>query len=74
MAGPLTGGFLFHGGHFWDKDYALTHMQTIIDGPDGPVRVQLDINALEAIGVPEPASAMLLLFGMTVVMVLRRRS
>jgi hypothetical protein len=73
MAAPV-GGFLFHGGHPWDKAYAMTHMQTDVLGPDGLVRVQLDLNALEAIGVPEPASAMLLLVGMTAVAVLRRRS
>jgi hypothetical protein len=73
-AAPV-GGFLFHGGHFWDKAYALSDMQTVVPGPQGPVRVQLDINALEAIGrVPEPASAMLMLIGMAAVAALRRRS
>jgi hypothetical protein len=72
-AAPV-GGFLFHGGHLWDKAYAIAAMQTIVPGPDGPLRVQLDLDALEAIaGTPEPSSVVLVLFGMTAGCAVRRR-
>ena len=40
--------FLHHGGHLWDRDWALANMQS-----DGR---QLDINALEVASIPEPGS------------------
>lgn len=44
--------FLFHGGHLWDRDWALVNMRS-----DGR---QLDINALEAAAVvPEPGTFVL---------------
>jgi hypothetical protein len=71
VAAPV-GGFLFHGGHLWDKAYALANMRTLVPGPDGLVAAMLDLNALEAVGVPEPASAVLVLLGLTAVGSLRR--
>lgn len=53
--GPVSAGFLFHGGHFWDHAYTIGAMG--IAGVD--VRAYVDINALEAIGelvVPEPST------------------
>lgn len=45
-------GFFFHGGHAWDKDYALESLVYSTEAGDGVV----DINALEAVGaVPEPS-------------------
>lgn len=58
-----VGGFLFHGGHLWNKAYALGNLQTAVVINDVTTFAQLDINALEAVGVPEPASAVLLMFG-----------
>jgi hypothetical protein len=52
-------GFLRHGGHDWDKDYALAALSYSADGGTGV----LDINALEAVAVPEPAALVLLLLG-----------
>jgi len=52
--------FLRHGGHVWDKAYALANLQ--IMNPDGHLAI-IDINAIEAIGevvVPEPTTALLL--------------
>jgi hypothetical protein len=45
--GPTTRSFLSHGGHLWDHDWTLENMVT------GEGR-QLDVNALEAVSVPEP--------------------
>jgi hypothetical protein len=53
-------GFLSHGGHLWDKAYALANLITIA----GTNLVQHDINAIEAVAdVPEPASLLLVLLG-----------
>ncbi|MEM8678161.1 MAG: hypothetical protein AAGF97_02295 [Planctomycetota bacterium] len=55
MPGAPVGGYVVHGGHIWDKAYALSSMVTSVMLPTGAmVDVQLDINAIEAIGVPEP--------------------
>lgn len=54
--------FLIHGGHAWDKLYALTNLRTLPPTgiPDG--RVVIDIDALEAIvQVPEPSAVLLAL-------------
>lgn len=48
-----TREFLFHGGHLWDRDWALANMKF--------GQRQMDINALEAVSVPEPATAVLVL-------------
>ena len=55
MPGAPVGSFLTHGGHVWDKAFALASMVTSVTTPaGGVVDVQLDVNAIEAIGVPEP--------------------
>ncbi len=61
VAAPV-GSFLVHGGHTWDKAYALANMVASIPVAGGPVvDVQLDLNALEAVSaVPEPLSVSLL--------------
>jgi hypothetical protein len=73
--GPGSVGFLSHGGHLWDKTYALANLGTLIGG--GTVearRVQHDINAIEAVGdVPEPASFVLVLLGLAAVAGFRTR-
>lgn len=56
--------FLPHGGHLWDKAYALTAFN--VGGSQTPHI--LDVNAIEAVGafsVPEPASMALLMLGAT---------
>jgi hypothetical protein len=74
VAAPV-GNYLFHGGHLWDKAYALTHMTTVLMGPEGqPVKAQLDLNALEAVGSPEPTSALLMLIGVLAISCFARRS
>lgn len=64
--GSPIGQFLVHGGHTWDKAYALANMVAHITPPEGaPIDVQLDLDALEAVsGVPEPGSIVLLLAGL----------
>ncbi len=56
--------FLSHGGHVWDKGYALSSLALAGPDLDNAFGV-IDINALEAIGttpeVPEPAGAVILL-------------
>lgn len=60
--GPTGAKFLAHGGHLWDKAYALSDLAlppTLVGG-----NAVIDINAIEAISqdvVPEPTSAILLL-------------
>lgn len=72
--GAPVGGFLQHGGHLWDKAYALANFttQVIIDG-ESTADAVLDLNALEAIGIPEPASITLLLLGLATLPGRRRR-
>jgi hypothetical protein len=67
--------FLVHGGHVWDKAYALSDLAlpaALVNG-----LAVIDINAIEAISeqvVPEPTSAMLLLVaGMGLALTARRR-
>jgi hypothetical protein len=67
-----SAGFLHHGGHDWDKAYALGNLAVITDLVTGVV----DINALEAVAVeaiPEPATAMLLVVGCVLIVLNRRR-
>ncbi|MGL4514195.1 MAG: hypothetical protein ACRCT8_13980 [Lacipirellulaceae bacterium] len=64
--------FLGHGGHVWDKAYALTNLRVLppVGSPNGIVVV--DVDALEAIvQVPEPAAGLLVAFAAGVA--LRRR-
>lgn len=49
-------GFLYHGGHFWDREWALSNM--VSDGR------QFDINALEVASVPEPTTCVLAFIAM----------
>lgn len=65
---PGLASFLEHGGHFWDKRYALENMITVMDVIIGDeiifdAVVQLDVNAIEAVAenfvVPEPSTAAL---------------
>jgi hypothetical protein len=55
-------GILLHGGHLWDKAYALADMTTAMS-LDGQQRIiQHDLNALEAVAdVPEPGAWLLAL-------------
>ncbi len=67
-------GFLHHGGHPWDKGYALSDMVALLPGATGGiVPVQLDLDALEAISSPEPTSMALLMLGLAAVAGVRRR-
>lgn len=56
--GPAGTTFLYHGGHLWDKAYALSDLALSPDMINGG-RAVIDINAIEAVSetvVPEPAS------------------
>jgi hypothetical protein len=66
-------GYLTHGGHIWDKPNAVANMAMIVAGAEGPLRVQLDINALEANVAPEPTSLMLVIVAMIGVLGARGR-
>ncbi len=66
--------FLEHGGHLWDKTYAMTAFDVWFDDQDN--FGVLDINAIEAISqgvVPEPSGIMLLLLGSVGIGCRRRR-
>ena len=68
--GPAS--FLAHGGHLWDKAYALTAFN--VGGPNTPH--VLDVNAIEAVGefaVPEPASMTIALMGISACLGRRNR-
>lgn len=69
--------YLRHGGHVWDQDYALKSLVVTPNLLDGAYGV-LDINAIEAVGalvVPEPGSAVLAsLCGASLALVRRRRN
>lgn len=77
---PGLASFLNHGGHLWDKNYALLNMTTLLtillDNEEFEVTVQLDIDGIEAVPeatvVPEPSTALLLLIG-TAALARRRR-
>ena len=69
--------FLDHGGHLWDKAYAMSDL-SFLSLPESLVNghAVIDINAIEAISqavVPEPTSAILLLTGIGLVLTRRRR-
>ena len=66
-----VGTFLAHGGHLWDKAFGLTSMTATLMTPAGVVDVQLDVNAIEAIGIPEPAGGSVWL--LLAILVWRRR-
>lgn len=70
---PSGVSFLDHGGHLWDKGYALASLG--LGSPSSPNGYGvIDINAIESIaGVPEPAGAALLAMGMTAIVAMRRR-
>jgi len=68
--GPAS--FLSHGGHLWDKGYALFAFN--VSGPQNPHI--LDVNAIEAVGefsTPEPASLTLAVLGFTACLKRRNR-
>ena len=67
--------FLDHGGHVWDKAYALGSLSVFDPNMIDTMGV-IDINAIEAIGqrpIPEPVGATLLLGGMATMAVMRWR-
>lgn len=67
-------GFLVHGGHVWDKAYALSNMISLAAVAGGNLNVQHDLNALEAVAdVPEPAGLMLGVFSLSFIVAKRRR-
>lgn len=74
MEGNGSVTFLDHGGHSWDKGYALASLRVgSAGGPDNFNGV-IDINAIEAIaGVPEPAGVAMLGAGMWAIVAMRRR-
>lgn len=57
--------FLFHGGHLWDRDWAMANMKMDTR--------QLDINALEVAAIPEPTSAALIGMATLAILGLGRR-
>jgi hypothetical protein len=68
--------YLVHGGHTWDRAYALANLVTDIDVMGSTLRTQLDINAIEAVGeavVPEPSTVVLMVVGLFGVAAVRRR-
>lgn len=69
MYGDGTGGFLSHGGHLWDRNYALTSLG--FDMGNGLTGV-IDIDALEAVAAPEPSGLLLILLA-TICLGARRR-
>ncbi len=60
LGGDGTISFLAHGGHVWDKSYALAEL-SVLDPFGNNLNGVIDINAIEAIAsIPEPAAAALL--------------
>ena len=65
----VLAGYLSHGGHDWDHAYALASMKDAATGR------QFDINAIEALSVPEPSGLAIAPFaGLFLTSVLRRRA
>ncbi|MEN0109719.1 MAG: PEP-CTERM sorting domain-containing protein [Planctomycetota bacterium] len=69
-----TASFLSHGGHLWDKAYALGALRV----PDaiGTEGIVIDINGIAGIGaapIPEPAAFGLLGMGFAAMVAMRRR-
>ncbi len=62
--------YLTHGGHVWDKQFAEKFLQLQV----GNEFVQLDLNALEAVAAPEPATVVLTGLGIVGVITFARRS
>lgn len=64
--------FLSHGGHDWDKAYALGSLGVV--GPNGDAFGVIDINGIETVaGVPEPAGVAMLATGLYAMVAMRRR-
>ncbi len=61
--------YLTHGGHVWDKQFAEQFLQLQVGGD----LVQLDLNALEAVGTPEPSTVVLAGLGIVGVVAFGRR-
>jgi hypothetical protein len=69
--GPITAGFLFHGGHFWDHAYALSDLRIV----GANALAFIDINGIEAVGelvVPEPSTIAVTLVGVAMMSTRRR--
>lgn len=69
--GPITAGFLFHGGHFWDHAYALSDLRIV----GANALAFIDINGIEAVGelvVPEPSTTAVTLIGVAMLFTRRR--
>ena len=67
--------FLDHGGHLWDKAYAVAELSLAGDLIDNG-RAVIDINAIEAVGakvVPEPTSLAMLGMAVAGLIALRRK-
>lgn len=63
--------FLSHGGHDWDKKYALGSLR--VRGPNDTFGV-IDVNGIETIaGIPEPAGVAVLVTGLAAMVAMRRR-
>jgi len=69
-AGGPAAGYLFHGGHFWDHAWTLDNMAYFDDIEQ--VWLQLDVDAIEAVSIPEPTALMMI--GLGAMGLLRRRS
>lgn len=68
---PGSASFLTHGGHDWDKAYALGALRVL--GPNDSFGV-IDVNGIESIaGVPEPTAVTLLGAGLYAMVAMRRR-
>ncbi|MCC7474016.1 MAG: PEP-CTERM sorting domain-containing protein [Pirellulales bacterium] len=75
LNGAGATGFLDHGGHVWDKGYALAEMVALLPSHlGGSIPVQLDLDALEAVTAPEPTTAVLVAIGLAGFASIRRRS